>query len=127
MSEERDEFIRDIAITAVESGYDGIGYWASCRKYKWSSVTPASLDHMLKFPEIRITPAEDPEDFKDQNITAATIRKGLRLIVDGTVKVREDLFKAIALANRENDGGHIDADCADVIVQVGLFGEIVYG
>lgn len=124
MGQQRDEFLRDIAITAVEGG---ITYWAALKRYKWSSAQPASLDHMLKFPQISIAPSEDPDDFKPCDITVRVIQRGVRAIASGVVPVRSDLRAAVLMGDRDNDASDIDADAADVIVQAGLFGEIVFG
>lgn len=120
----RDEFLRDIAITAVEGG---IGYWASCTRYRWSNTN--DLDDMLPFPEIVIVPAEDPDDFIEQPITKDTILLGLTRIADPTYgcDLHESYRKQIVAAEHFHDACDIGAELADYIVQVGLFGKVIYG
>lgn len=118
----RQEFLRDIAITAVEGG---IGYWASFVKYKWFETE--SIDNLLPFPVIRIVPAEDPDDFDECDITAATISWGLALAGVREIDLRDEYRGTILTATVMNDASNIDADIADCIVQLGLFGEIVFG
>lgn len=60
-------------------------------------------------------------------VTIETIANGLGKIRRGEVEMRSDLLSTIKTANVENDGGKIDAEGADVIVQAAIFNEIVYG
>lgn len=127
MSKERDEFLRDVAITAAEGG---IGYWSVLTKYKWSATN--SLDDMLPFPVMRIEPSEDPEDFKACNITKRTIQKGIALIgnpdvTDDELQLAPTYRRQIIGASKLNDACNIDAELADHIVQAGLFGKVIYG
>jgi hypothetical protein len=124
---ERDEFIRDVAITAVEGG---IGYWASCMRYRWSNKQEGDLDDMLPFPEITIVPAEDENDFMEQDITKETILLGLAQIADPNQKdigLHDSYRKKIVAAEAFLDACDIDAELADYIVQIGLFGKVIYG
>jgi hypothetical protein len=135
----RQDFLRDVAIVAAEGG---IGYWSSCTRYRWSK--DGSLDNMLPFPELRIVASESPEDFDGEllpgvksektddmglevTITADTIRKGLSLIEQRDDICGSDMRKLIIGASKTNDAGDIDADAADVIVQAGIFGKLVFG
>jgi hypothetical protein len=135
----RAEFLRDIAITAVEGG---IGYWSSCTKYRWSK--DGTLAGILPFPVIRIVAAEDPDDFvgalvegtqhtpteedgPEVTITADTIRKGIAAIVANPDLINSTDRKSVILADTDNDACFIDADSADCIVQIGLFGKLVFG
>ena len=122
----RDEFIRDIAITAVESG---IGYWSSCKRYRWSTGVEPLLNNMLPFPDVRIVPAEDPADFNETTITRKTIETGLRRIRAnecGKWGLADAIRKTVIAADVMNNAGDIDADAADAVVQIGLFGELMF-
>lgn len=112
---ERNLFLQDVLITAVEGG---TGYWAACSGYFWDDDSPE---------DARVT--LHPEDVQDENhlVTVETIAKGIALIRTNTVLLNSTLRKWIVEADRENDAGMIDADGADVIVQAALFGEIIYG
>jgi hypothetical protein len=113
---DKEQFLRDILCTAAEGG---IGYWCD-----WKSTTRANKDgDYLALHGCH--DAEGGAKFKD--ITVETIRLGIERILSGSVKVRSDLVAQVATGNAFNEAGDIDADGADVIVQAGLFGEIVYG
>lgn len=48
-------------------------------------------------------------------------------IAMGRVRVRSDIVTAIRTALFEGDAGEVDAECADVLVQVAAWGSIVFG
>jgi len=136
------EFLKDIAITAAEGG---IQYWAYLETYKWRDVTKASAEeHItfesgiqrkitvetawteLPFPELKLFKHEDCGEEAEgtatlYTVTPETIRKGLELAIQRPGSLI-DLALVIA-----NDSSGLDAGDADNIVQLGLFGEIVYG
>jgi hypothetical protein len=66
------------------------------------------------------------EETTQPDITMKVIAKGIAKIRAGTVEVNDQLRDTILLADLENDAGYIGSEEADVIVQVGLFGDIVY-
>lgn len=103
---DRTEFLDDIRITAFGGGID---YWA---KISGHSIKEHD-DGGLVGRWIEITP----------NL----IEVGIALVKHPTFKVRDDILAAILLGDRNNDAGEIDIECADVIVQAAVFGEIVYG
>jgi hypothetical protein len=131
LSDERKEFLHSIFTTALEGG---IGYWSQASTYHWMLPAPKGqewgADDLDGFYAIVHEWDEDEGDYaknKGHRIDRAVIQKGLNALIDGKARAREDIVKTIMLANRENDAGDIDSEIADVIVQVGLFGEIVYG
>lgn len=114
----REEFLDDIIITAIEGG---IGYWSVCHKYEWDGK-----------PEVTAVIQEFDES--DGEVTGPKITlnrdliiKGINKVLAGESGVADRMVKLIAGANATNDGGDIDADGADVIVQAAIFGELVYG
>jgi hypothetical protein len=112
----REEFLSDIITTAIEGG---TGYWAQVSGYHWSDDEPATTRATL----------HDMEDGATFALTIEDIARGLAIVVDerGEFRLNDELRASIVLADNENDGGYIDADCADVIVQAALFGEVRYG
>lgn len=60
-------------------------------------------------------------------INVDTIRKGIQAILDGNVELNPMIKGYITNALANNDLGYIDSDALDVIIQAGLFGDIVYG
>jgi hypothetical protein len=117
------EFLRDIVITALEGG---IGYWACAEKYRWSE--DGTLEKMLPFPEVVLVPDEDPDDFPKTAITPEIIRKGLQLaLTPGIMHPGSNTVRSTMSALMEMDAGAIDTDAADNIVQLGMFGKLVFG
>lgn len=129
MSRERKEFLHGIFTTALEGG---IGYWSQASAYRWSKAGDGNVDDLEKFVAIVAEWDDEKNDYlhgeKDLTINRAVIQKGLRLIGDRVVKVRDDIYKNVVAADRSNgEAGDIDSEIADCIVQAGLFGDIIYG
>lgn len=99
---DEDDFL-DLVDTA---GY-GIGYWAfsGAVDSKWNTYTVKYFD--------------DGER-KEVVISIWMIESAIEKILNGEVQCGYDIRKYI----REDD---IDAEVADVIIQVAAFGEVVYG
>lgn len=112
-SKERIQFLADIICTAVEGG---TGYWAQVSNYRWDCE-----------PELTTATLHDMEDGKTYPLTIESIADGIAKVIDPEFKVRSDIEQYVYHANRENDGGDIDAEIADIIVQAHIFGKIVYG
>lgn len=117
-SEELTRFYADIIITATEGG---TGYWAWAEDYHWSDKEPDTTRVTLR-------------DMEDDRLYAVTLRTISRAF--GLLAAREDQLpkhvspgyaKRLLQAYRERDAGEIDSSDADNIVQIGLFGELVYG
>jgi hypothetical protein len=118
----------DIAITAAEGG---IGHWSQIESYKpsrWEDGTrddDGTNDPEFVFYTIR-------EDVNDNglyegepiDITPSLIRRGFEPAID---EARPDLVRRLLNLAREDWTGEIDADAADVIIQLGALGEIRYG
>lgn len=115
---DRVEFFRDVMTTAIEGGID---YWAEV------STMPKELQATREYVSFLVTDAEDQDDpwhLVDDVRMAASIE---RIITDPVFRVRKDIKTAIAEAWYTNDASLIDCECADVIVQVAAYGEIVFG
>lgn len=128
----------DIIITALEGG---IGYWSKC--------DPLERDENLNYLRTRVfVPAEDGEtglkpepehDYTEEGgyfgpvdyvcvgtLTAASVRKALKDILKGDTEF-PGLKGAVAAADYGDGDYDIDADLADRIVQVAIFGKEIYG
>ena len=118
-SAERTGFLGDIITTAVEGG---TGYWAQVSQYTHTDVdgrgTRATLHEL-----------DDDEGYREEGLelTIEGVATALGQIRRGEIGINGRLRECIALGDRENDGGEIDADAADVITQIALLGEIRYG
>lgn len=137
-TKEREEFLSDIIIGAVEGG---TGYWAAAFGYRHSDgparVTlveeehgPLFNDACLAFAETHGRKPKLDETLDWEGVHRLDIDKvatALGKISRGEVKMNSTLLGTILAANAKNDGGEIDAEGADVIAQVACFGSIVYG
>lgn len=137
-SAERQEFLADIITTAVEGG---INYWSKVSDYCWQSPS-LGFSHPQRFTEgavpdkadARVTvwdyECDEAADDKPArfDITVESIASALAVFRDGPVKgLHESNRRIVVEADRENEGGMIDADAADWIIQVACHGEVIYG
>jgi len=111
-----DQFLHDIGCIALEGG---IGYWSQIEGLKWEGKKFGTLHILTDWGEI--DPDEDTHE-----LTLELIGKGLKAILESDEIVHPDYQKDILKAVHEGNAGYIDAGLADVIVQAGCFGEIVY-
>lgn len=129
-SAERTEFLSDIIITAVEGG---IGHWSVCSQYQVAEE--GELHGIVGKVEVAdpstratIWESEEYNDAPDDlHITLDLIAHGIQKVKNPLFSINSRLAAMIRQADSENDAGMIDAEAADVIVQAGLFGKIVYG
>jgi len=108
-------FLRDLLITALESG---INYWCSTLKYDFEKVFASVMEHKDR-------DAKDPG--KVHEINGLVLTQGCLRIAEPTFKVCDDIRNRVLSSWMKKDIIDIDSEAADVIVQAGLFGEIVYG
>lgn len=113
-----DKEVVSIYTTALEGG---IGYWAIADEYKWQYLYEDwenDIVHPLEPDQVLVVLSDTEDDhFKDEQLTPAKIRAGVKLLIEKYPHMYQIL----------DDQFHVDADGADAIVQLGLFGEIVYG
>lgn len=122
---ERDEAVHGFFTTALEGG---IGYWSQCSEYRWSDGTPEH-NPVNEFRAV-VTDVEDGED-TEYVIDAAVVRRGLRRLhqhfIDLGAKANPYHRQAVTDFTFGNyDDLDYDADTADLVVQLGLFGEVRY-
>jgi len=119
MSAARDQLHYDIYTTAMEGG---INYWANTHSYHLSNNDVE--DTFGFFAEI-----DDAEgDGAVHRIDVGVIRKGYRLAATTQRdKIRWSSEPPPLVYDGEDNDWDYDAGDADVIVQLGLFGEVVYG
>ena len=117
-----EQFLRDILTTAIESGYDGIGYWAGVRQIERADdLSVTALRGVFDVEEPR-------ERFAD--IDVHTVLRGIGKLFDPTVKLgiaRRLQAELLAELNQGAGGCGLGADDCDVLIQLGLFGRVVYG
>ena len=149
----RRDFLSDILITAAEGG---VNYWGHVNAYNWAdtregedpveTVMDIWVDaEMLELPESGITQPERFEMGRDPALGGVTltkfgiyhvdievVSKGINLIIAGKTTIHPSVLGDYRKANKLIDGYYdsdawIDSEAADIIVQVGIFGEIVFG
>jgi len=154
-SAERTQFLHDIMSTAIEGGVgywsiaDDINRSGTEERrediyFDWvyESYTLYCFDGdtdpvtFEKIPgECALSTKENPIDrCPGHEVTPETIARGLGLGTLSETAGNEKKIgwhysqrKHVILANRENDGGEIDAGDADCIVQLGIFGKVLNG
>lgn len=122
----------DIAITAAEGG---IGYWSQIQKYDYRRWAPDGLDIVQDNVEV-------PDDFVFYTIEYKSPTSVLMLEIDITPMLLKRGFVSMSRAPLDKGGwpvpkllgiaredwtSEIDSDIADLIVQFGVFGEVVFG
>ena len=114
-----DKEVVSIYTTALEGG---IGYWAIADEYKWQYLYEDwenDIVHPLEPDQVLVVLSDTEDDhFKDEQLTPAKIRAGVKLLIEKY----PHMYQII-----DDNEFHVDADGADAVVQLGLFGEIVYG
>lgn len=124
---EFDSWVFSIFVSAMEGGNYGSGYWCEILKYHWNKKDNKDFHSVIRVDE-------EYEDNKDKRIAKRrkytinrnTIIRGLKRVASGKVKVNEDYVSACVslLATGDED---FDGDAADVVVQAGLFNEVIFG
>lgn len=116
------EFISNVLITAFDGNYGGCWYWADIAHGTWLRV-----DDSGEWLGCDIKPKDDEPPHSSYLVDHSTLQSGIDLILSGTVQISPVVKTYITRAIIDRDAGDIDSEAADAIVQVGLFGEIVYG
>ena len=111
------EDIDDIVATAFEGG---INYWCGSARVVGDYLGEYASEQISRGGEVILTDFEDEEE--EYTLTRSKLLKGIKLAIDG------DYYSEYEWVNgNELDPCQIDAEVADVIIQLALFGEIVYG
>lgn len=117
----------DIFTTALEGG---IGYWSACERYRWSNPD-GSPDPIGFYADVVVLDADEAEVRPEHTIGRTTILKGLiTLATEADPKYVPREYVALArgvLTGSDTWDDTLDADSADVVVQTGLFGRVVFG
>lgn len=126
MTSARDQLLFDTFVTALEGG---IGYWSGCLKYHW--MHPPAEGNTYGDEDVRGFYAEVQESEDEggviYRIDRAVMAKGLKL---AATEWRDKLHWSDGyppLVVTEDTDWCPDAGDADMVVQLGLFGEVVYG
>ncbi|AWY06146.1 hypothetical protein PBI_SUZY_41 [Gordonia phage Suzy] len=131
------ELLDSILVTAFDGDVGGSNYWLAGAEVsidRKDTGGPYSYTRWVAV-DIKYTDSgsEEPEDEDDElhefRLDAEAIARGLRTVIK---RKREDgkpsdRAKHVLEALVTNDGGMIDADDADLIVQYAVFGKAVFG
>lgn len=107
-----DQFLADLITAAVEGG---VNYWAEVSAYVWDVPDPT-----LAYAVLHEVGDEAEADPTPLNLTTDAVARGLLLLAE------TDPRRFGRLVDPDNDWDH-DAEDADVIAQLALLGEVVYG
>ena len=135
---ERKQFLFDVFVTALEGGID---YWFVVTSYRHAKADPEGTGPGAfegKCYDLDGFYARGHEEGESTRllINAATVEKGLYLIRSGgsdlnaagkALHMHHALRSKVIGAEGVLNANDIDAELADCIVQIGLFGEVVYG
>ena len=117
-----DSDINDIMDTALQ----GISYWANAEAKGGLRESKYLSDVLTAGGIITITSAEEEAEFGPVNLTKAAFLGGLQAWFE-----QGDNNNALEANPMDGsptvDAGQIDAGDADVIIQLSVFGEVVYG
>lgn len=121
-----DQFLIDVFNTAIEGG---VTTWANVKKYHWTTDRSNPLDNEDHRGFYAIIVDSEDDDAADLRIDRDLVALGVRRIRDDAEVTGLDpaTLKQIKQAIRKHDAGEIDAGAADIVIQVGLFDEVVYG
>ena len=124
---EFDSIVSSIHCSAIEGGSYGIGYWCDIVSYKWDEKDDTKFKSIIQMQE-------EYEDDKDKRIAKCrkytidrdVIVLGIKRVAMGEIQVNESYVQKCGalLLTGEAD---MDADDADIIVQAGLFNEVIFG
>lgn len=111
--------LNDLFTTAFELG---AFYWGTLDSYRWSTDGGTTPD-LVGFRAV-IT----DDDGDTYEVTRATITKGLRLAYEHRAAYTPYIRKALTdLTFGKFDEVDFDADVADIVLQFGVLGKVVYG
>jgi len=115
-SEKRIEFLKDVLSTAIEGGID---YWAVLWDYDCDKGTAT----------IQVWNSDNENGVEGEKfyLTIDSVARGLKLLVE-VGDVPAEIKKNVGLADKTNgDDGDYDSIDADCIVQMAVFGKVIYG
>ena len=110
-------FYHGVFVTAMEGG---VQYWATRTGYKWRTTAVRTSDGETVYVD----------DLEATDVAAASRVVDRRVVTRGCralAKLDTALGRTMSKALAAKDAGEVDAEVADAAVQMGLFGEVVYG
>ena len=122
-SPERQQLYTDIVTTAVEGG---INYWARVCDYEYSDTFFGDSTNDASATVIEYGDSET--EVARYKLTTATVAKAFGIMRKGPVEYLGEAMRKHYLKEYQfPENADFDANDADNIVQIGLFGKVVYG
>lgn len=106
----------DVVKTIIEMAGYGIAYWADEAQY----------DDVKRTYKVLVSEDDEVFTITYQQIAEALVLVGTRETPNYIDKYARDTLMEIQ-DGEEFPGGYIDADLADVVVQLAIYGEVIYG
>ena len=135
-----DELYHYTFSSAIEAGGYGIGYWCEVKDYKIKLRPKSKAEWNNYSATIQVTEfGGDESDLRlvwkgaggpsgrHYIINRAVMSRGMRLVASGKTNVHRDYAKRFSDALRNPDDADLDGNDADIAVQAGLFGEVIFG
>jgi hypothetical protein len=122
----RAQFLTDTLTTAIEGG---INYWAGVLSYHWWSpdLEGGTAEHEEGVANAHATICDNELDGEVLQVTLDTMAHGWTLFAQQYASVPGDWAEAIKANRTNSEDGDFDAQVADMVLQLGLFGEVIYG
>ena len=117
-----DEFVRDVMTNIIESG--STSYWGSYRRLRRDDQSEVVSFEIAE--DESVDDSDDPSDIEWHLFERKDVVRGINAaLADGHLAdyIRGYLVRGVI----EDDAGEIDGEACDVIVQIAVLGEIVYG
>lgn len=105
----------DVLITAVEGGS---GYWAAFRNY-------TTTKEPLGAVSVEVRDAESGGTW--HKVTLADVTAAIKKVASGSVKVHSSYVRRMAIMVVRPDDADYDATDADIVLQVAVLGDVIYG
>ena len=118
-----------VLVGAFDGSYGASFYWADVLNIKVTKPESGDILDELWY-EVTLRENEDVADPKNApvyTVNAKNITRAFHKFAKDKSPVNESITGYIQRALRENDPGYMDADCADVLVQLAVFGRLIYG
>src|SRR4030095_4429362 len=123
------QVLADILTTAVEGGSH---YWLAAHSIERDQEH--NVLSIIKPLDKETDEPFDVDDFlpafagnRERNITVDTVATGIERLLAATVPARTDIMGAVLKGLIDPEDLDVDAEGADIIIQLGFFGTLVYG
>lgn len=115
-----EQFFMDVMVTMVESGSFCVHYWGD--------ISGVERDEELNVLKFKVTETEESGDNPMSNwVNPRAVAEAIERALNGEYEIGALIEDYLTSAVREADAGDIDAEASDVLAQLIVLGEVVYG